>query len=191
MPRAGLSSASVVALALDVVDDEGWDALTLAAVATRAGVAVPSLYKHVAGLPALRREVASVCVDELTDRLADARGALVGAPAVLAMAQATRDLARQHPGRYQAAQGDWPLDPAADELRARAVRAVELMSAAVGELDVPTERRVDAVRAVRAAVHGFVTLELAGGFGMPQDVDTSFDYLVTHLTTGLTAHPAA
>ena len=34
------------------------------------------------------------------------------------------------------------------------------------------------MRAVRAAVHGFVVLELGGGFGMPEDVDASFTFLV-------------
>ena len=55
MPRAGLSPRVVVDLALEVVDDggpSGWADLGLSAVAHRAGVAVPSLYKHVDGLPA-------------------------------------------------------------------------------------------------------------------------------------------
>jgi hypothetical protein len=34
-------------------------------------------------------------------------------------------------------------------------------------------------------VHGFVVLELDGGFGMPDDVDVSFDFLVDGLVGGL------
>ena len=51
------------------------------------------------------------------------------------------------------------------------------------------ERRdgLHAIRAVRSAVHGFVALEIAGGFGIPLDVDKSFDWLVTALLTGLSA----
>ena len=56
---------------------------------------------------------------------------------------------------------------------------------AVAALGVPEERQIDAVRAVRAAVHGFVVLELDGGFGMPDDVDASFDFLVDGLVGGL------
>ena len=37
---------------------------------------------------------------------------------------------------------------------------------------------VDATRILRSALHGFVSLETAGGFGMPQDVGRSFDLLV-------------
>ena len=54
MPRAGLSTASVIEAAADLADEIGYDALTLTALATRLGVAVPSLYKHVSGLEALR-----------------------------------------------------------------------------------------------------------------------------------------
>lgn len=37
----------------------------------------------------------------------------------------------------------------------------------------------DATRALRSALHGFVSLEAAGGFGLPRDVDRSFSRLVT------------
>ena len=49
-PRAGLSADRVTALALEIVDRDGPDALTLARVAESAGVATPSLYKHIGGL---------------------------------------------------------------------------------------------------------------------------------------------
>ncbi|MBO9553301.1 TetR-like C-terminal domain-containing protein [Cellulomonas sp.] len=191
MPRAGLDRAAVVALALAVVDDggsTGFADLTLSAVAARAGVAVPSLYKHVAGLPALRREVALVCVEELRDALAAVDVAPAAEPdgTLRAMAHTVRDLARRSPGRYQAVQGSlWVHDPDADAVRAAGAAVVDHLSAAVAALGVPAERRIDAVRAVRAAVHGFVVLELDGGFGMPDDVDASFDFLVEGLVSGL------
>jgi hypothetical protein len=34
-------------------------------------------------------------------------------------------------------------------------------------------------------VHGFIALELGGGFGLPVDVDESFDHLVATLVAGL------
>jgi len=189
VPRAGLDRSAVVTIALAVVDDggpTGFADLTLAAVAARAGVAVPSLYKHVAGLPALRREVALVCVSELGDRLAAVRTEHDGADRLPAMAHAVRDLARRSPGRYQAVQGGlWVHDPDADEVRAAGAAVVDELAAAVAELGVPAARRIDAVRAVRAAVHGFVALELDGGFGMPDDVDESFAFLVDGLVGGL------
>jgi len=189
VPRAGLDRAAVVDLALAVVDDggaTGFADLTLAAVAARAGVAVPSLYKHVAGLPALRREVALVCIEEYADALQAVRADHSGTDLVPAMARAIRDLARRSPGRYQAVQGAaWVHDPDAHAVREASIRVVDGIADAVAALGVPDDRRIDAVRAVRAAVHGFVVLELEGGFGMPDDVDASFDFLVAGLVGGL------
>ncbi|GEL93765.1 TetR/AcrR family transcriptional regulator [Cellulomonas composti] len=186
MPRAGLSPQLVADLALAVVDEHGPDALTLAAVAQRAGVAVPSLYKHVAGLPALRAAVALHCVDELADVMAGALDGRSSSEALVALAHALRRHALAHPGRYAAAQSDWVREPSAELLVAGA-RAVGVARAAVAALGVPPDRQVDAVRAVRATLHGFVSLELAGGFGMPDDVDVSFDFLVAGLVEALVA----
>jgi hypothetical protein len=46
---------------------------------------------------------------------------------------------------------------------------------------------IDAARTVRASLHGFVALEAAGGFGLPRDVDRSYDRLVEALDVGLTS----
>ncbi|QGQ21099.1 TetR/AcrR family transcriptional regulator [Cellulomonas sp. JZ18] len=161
--------------------------MTLAAVATRAGVAVPSLYKHVAGLPGLRREVALRCIAELDDVVA-AAAARAEAPRerLRAVAHALRAWAHARPGRYQAVQEDWRDHPDADALQTAATAVVARLAALVADVGVPARRHVDAVRAVRAAVHGFVALELAGGFGMADDVDASFAYLVDGLVDGLT-----
>ena len=209
MPRAGLSPQAVVDLALAVVDEggpTGWADLGLSAVAHRAGVAVPSLYKHVDGLPALRSAVAARCVEELTAAMAAAvagttsqrrspatdhvsghaagtgspAAPLTGAAAVRALAEATRAYALAHPGRYRAVQG-----AEAAGLGERSAAPVELIARAVRQLGAPPQRWVDQVRAVRAGVHGFVELELSGGFGLPQDVDASFRYLVDTLVAGL------
>jgi len=203
VPRAGLTPQVVVDLALAVVDEggtSGWANLGLSAVAQRAGVAVPSLYKHVDGLPALRSAVAARCVDDLAavmtaavtgpaadptlDPVAAAgkgpNATLTGAAAVRALAIAIRAYALAHPGRYRAVQGaeTAALGPASSG-------PVDLVARAVRELGLPPDRWVDQVRTVRAAVHGFVELELGGGFGLPEDVEASFRYLVETVVTGL------
>lgn len=191
MPRAGLSREAVVELALTVIDADGLAGLTLAAVAARAGVAVPSLYKHVAGLPDLRREVALRCVDELTARLEDATAAAGGTAdgeQVRTLARAVRAFALERPGRYLATQGPtWANDPEATALHAAGERSVAVIAAALAPLGLPVQGTVDAVRAVRALVHGFVRLELDGGFELPDDVTASFDRAVDVMVAGFMA----
>lgn len=167
MRRGALTPDAVVAEAARLVDEDGWEALHLGRLAERLEVRTPSLYKHVAGLPELRRRL----------RLEGLRGvaAAVGeAATVKELGRAYRAYARTHPGLYAATIEAPPEDDA--ELRAAADAAVAPLLRVTGD-------DVHAARAVRAALHGFVTLERAGGFGRPESVDASFDRLLARLAT--------
>ena len=166
------STARWSRLALDVVDarPHGFADLTLAAVAARAGVAVPSLYKHVAGLPALRREVAR-SASSSSRRARRPRGALGRRPGP----RHGPGHPRPRPALPRPLPGGPGRPGCATPRRTTSARRApgrsDELSDAVAALGVPDDRRIDAVRAFRAAVHGFVVLELDGGFGMPDDVD--------------------
>lgn len=189
MPRAGLSRAAVVELALAAVDDggpRGFADLTLAGVAARAGVAVPSLYKHVDSLADLKREVAVASVRGLTAALTAAAIGRAGGDALRATATAYRAFATASPGRYSATQVAPHGSDGADRTLSEAMaETVTVVAAVVGGCGVPSERVVDAIRAVRSGLHGFVSLELGGGFGMPEDVEASFAFLVRTLEVGI------
>lgn len=189
MARAGLSRDAVTALALRVVDDggaQGFTDLTLAKVAAAAGVATPSLYKHVGSLADLRRAVALVSIEDLTRATAAATIGRSGPDALFALARAVRDFAREHPGRYAAVQVSPDLGATEDDAISLAgARTIAVIVAVLRGFDLPEARTVDAIRAVRSAIHGFVSLELLGGFGLPDDVDHSFEVLVGLLVAGI------
>ena len=189
MPRAGLTRSAVTEVAIDVVDSggvTGYERLTLAAVAGSAGVAVPSLYKHVASLDDLRRLVAAESIGELTRVIAGATIGRSGPDAIRAAADAVRAFAHAHPGRYAATQVS-PLvsDPGDEELAARAAETVSVLSAALRGFGLPESQTVDGIRMLRSAIHGFVTLELGGGFGLPDDLDRSFRILIDAVVAAL------
>ncbi len=177
MPRAGLSTQKVIAEAAVVVDVVGWDNLTLAAVADRLNVRLPSLYKHIASLTALRQGVAALATRELADTLTSAAVGRSGSQALFAIANAYRDYARTHPGRYQATiRAPQPDDTAHVDAAGAVLRVVLAVLAGYG---ISGNDAIDITRALRAALHGFVTLEVAGGFGMPQDIDHSYRRMLT------------
>jgi AcrR family transcriptional regulator len=189
MARAGLSREAVTLAALAIVDEggpTGFESLTLASVASRVGVSAPSLYKHVGSLADLRREVSLASVRRLTEVLQDATVGRAGDDAVVALAHAIRDFARQHPGRYAASQraGD-PAEPADADLIAAGARSVDIIAGALRGYRLTPERGIDAIRALRSAIHGFVLLEAGGGFGLSRDVNASFDTLIRMLSRSL------
>lgn len=189
MPRVGLTRATVTGVAIDLVDAggvSGFDRLTLAAVAGSAGVAVPSLYKHVSSLDDLRRLVAIESVGELTRVLAAATIGRSGADALHEAADAMRAFAHAHPGRYTAIQVAPNLtDPGDAELAERAAETIAVLAGALRGFDLPESSTVDAIRMLRSAIHGFVLLELTGGFGLPDDLDRSFHLLISATIAGI------
>jgi AcrR family transcriptional regulator len=189
MPRVGLTQRRVVEEAGAVADAGGLERLTLAAVAERFGVAIPSLYKHVDGLDGLRRDLAVLAVRELTAALSRAAVGRAGRDALHGIAGAYRAYATAHPGRYAAtvrapAPGDAEHQAAAED-------ALAVFRAVLAGYGISGPDAIDAIRGLRAALHGFVALEAAGGFGLPQSVDASYHRLVDALDAALTAWPAA
>jgi AcrR family transcriptional regulator len=178
----------VVEEAARLADEVGLERVTLAAVAARLGVALPSLYKHIRGLEALLQQVSSAATAQLAGLLADAAAGRSGSAALVSIADAYRSYAREHPGRSTAAQR--VPDPTDPEHVAAGERVVGVLFAVLRGYGLDGDDLVDATRSVRAALHGFVTLEHTGGFGMPRDVDRTFARLIAALDLALRDWPA-
>jgi len=181
--RAGLDTSAVVKAAASLLDERGGKEITLSELATRLGVRTPSLYNHVAGQEELRRRLALLGLAQLGERITQAAIGKAEDEALISIADAYRAFAREHPGLYAAsvraaAPGDVELAAAGD--RVIQVLRVVLEPYRLSETDV-----IHALRGLRSLVHGFVSLELAGGFGIPVDVDQSFHRLVEVFLQGL------
>ena len=178
-----MSTAAVVSAAVELADEHGPGRLTLAAVACRTSVATPSLYKHVRSVEALQQKVSARVTADLAKALSTAVAGRSGQDVVRSLAHAYRDYALAHPGRYPLTQrvpdAQDPQHLAAAEL------AVQAVVAALRGYGLVGDAAIDATRVARSALHGFVSLEIDGGFGLPQDVGRSFERLVWVLHVSL------
>src|SRR3954447_4379961 len=161
MPRAGLTAERLTLAGAELADETGFDQVTLAAVARRFDVKVASLYSHVQGSHDLRTRIALLALEELADRAADAVAGRAGKDALVAFADVYRDYAREHPGRYAAAQ--LRLDPETAAASA-GPRHAEMMRAILRGYDLTGPDETHAVRLLGSVFHGFVSLETQGGF---------------------------
>lgn len=185
MPRAGLNTDRVVTEAAQLADEVGLDQLTQAALAARLGVRQPSLYKHVASSDALLRLISMRGKAELGDVLGRAAIGRARDDALVAMAHAWRAWALAHPGRYQAVQR--PPAPGDTDDEAVSGRAIQVLVAVIDGYGLGGDDATDAIRAFRATLHGFVSLEASGAFAFPASVDHSFDRLVHALVRALSS----
>jgi AcrR family transcriptional regulator len=187
MPRKpGLNRKAVVDAAQALLDSGGREALTLNRLAQALGIQPPSLYNHIDGLPGLYRELSLRNAQRLGERLSQAAIGKSGAQAVLALAETYRAYIKESPGLYLASLQASGNQPEVDEeLRAAEQRVVAVCLAVLAAFGLEGEDGLHAVRGLRSLVHGFATLEIAGGFGLPLDCDESFRRLVAMFLRGL------
>jgi AcrR family transcriptional regulator len=186
MPRPGLTAASVTEAAAGLVDENGFEQLSMSLLAERLGIKTPSLYKHVAGQADLAHRIAVLSMHEFADAIRDAIQGRAGSEALAAGAQAMRRWVLDHPGRYatgNAATATGPDDPLIPAVE----RVVASWAAMIRGYKLGPGQEIHALRMLRSVLHGFATVEATGGFQMDADVDESFTWMINFIDQGLQA----
>ncbi|MGW0336559.1 TetR/AcrR family transcriptional regulator [Streptomyces sp. NPDC003011] len=161
MARAGLTAGRLTRAGAELADEVGFGQVTVSALARRFDVKVASLYSHVRNSDDLKTRIALLALEELADRGAAALAGRAGKDALTALADVYRDYAREHPGRYAAAQ--YRLGPEAAAASAGG-RHSAMTRAVLRGYDLTEPDQTHAVRLLGSVFHGYVSLELAGGF---------------------------
>ena len=161
MSRIGLTVDRLVRAGAELADEIGFDQVTASAVARHFGVQVASLYSHVRSTHDLRTRIALLALEELADRGAAALAGRAGRDALVALGNVYRDYAREHPGRYAAAR--MTLDPETAAASA-GPRHSQMSRAVLRGYHLTEPDQTHAVRLLGSVFHGYVDLEMAGGF---------------------------
>ena len=186
MPKAGLSPASVTAAGAALVDEIGFENLSMGLLAERLGVKTPSLYKHVASQADLAHRIAVLAMTELADAIRDVTQGRAGSEALVAGAHAMRTYVLAHPGRYAAGNAAHPSGP--DDPLVPAVRRVlASWTAMLHGYGLDPDQEIHALRMLRSLLHGFATLEAIGSFQIDTNVDESFTWMIDFINQGLEA----
>ncbi|MEA1902364.1 MAG: TetR-like C-terminal domain-containing protein [Actinomycetota bacterium] len=184
--KAGIALEDVVATAARIADRDGLEAATLTAVAGELGIKTPSLYNHVDGLPGLRRLLAILGARILLEEFKAAAQGLDGTEALRAIASADRQFAIEHPGLYESFLPA-PTEEEDPELYSEMAAPAFLVAHYFLDMGIPQGEAIHLVRALRALLHGFLDLEAKQGFGMPVDIQASFNASVELILAGVKA----
>ncbi|MER7714181.1 TetR-like C-terminal domain-containing protein [Streptomyces werraensis] len=188
-PRAGLTAERLTRAGATLADEVGFDQVTVSELARRFDVKVASLYSHVRNSHDLKTRIALLALEELADRAADALAGRAGKDALVALANVYRDYAREHPGRYEAAQ--FRLDPETAAASA-GVRHAKMTRALLRGYELDEPDQTHAVRLLGSVFHGYVSIEMGGGFShSAPDTDETWSRVLDALDALLRSWPPA
>ncbi len=183
-PRAGLDREAVLEAAEAIASVHGLENLTLVSLAAELGVRSPSLYNHVDGIGGVRRglHVKGLCL--MAEELHGASVGVAGDEALYTVCSTYRRFAANRPALYSATQPSLHLPDVDDELRSAGEEVLAILLKVLRWYGLEGEEGLHAVRVLRSGLHGFVSLEVEGAFGMDVDPDESFARLVYMLAHG-------
>jgi AcrR family transcriptional regulator len=180
---ARLNRSAVIFAAIEMLEQSKGDSLTIPALAARLKIRPPSLYNHIESLSDLRRELAIRANHMLCE---ETRKAAVGKSrdkAVQAMAHALHRFAVKHPALYRLSVS---VPPKSDKEWMKAFLEYRQLWFGVFEsYDFRPGTRPFAARMFRSLVHGFVDIELSGGWLEEVDLKRSFESVLDTAIAGL------
>jgi AcrR family transcriptional regulator len=152
--------AACIRAAVELLEEGGAAALSMRAVARRAGVSPAAPYRHYADREALVSAVAAVGYRELAARLAAAHPSPSTSEQMISVAIAYVQFALDRPALFRIMFGE-PCDRDNDE-RVAATAAVSLYLRAIVERSFPQADAEALATAIWALVHGLAFLHLDG-----------------------------
>lgn len=161
----------VITQSFELAKEAGIQSLTLAAVAARLQIRTPSLYNHIQDLESLKFEIRKKSLGLMLEYL---RIALQNVSSkklkIQTLISAYRSFAKEFPNLYELTLPSTEMEP---DLKPIGDSILELVTQTLGvqKLD---EKTIHKIRILRSVLHGFIDLELRGGFGKSESVEESF-----------------
>lgn len=174
-PRIGLNFNELLKTAIQIVDEEGWDVLTISYLAKKLTIQPPSIYNHVKNLDELKNSIALYGIQQLYDEL-HASICEQSKEAIFSLAFAYIHFARKHPGLYQSTLSS--THTAGDQYTFVANQILELIFEVLKPYSLNEINQIHIVRGLRSILHGFVSLEDHDGFGINIPLDESIRFVL-------------
>jgi AcrR family transcriptional regulator len=190
--RIDAQRAAIVAAAAALLAEEGYAGCSMAAVATRAGVAAGTVYNHFAGKSDLIAEVFRTIVSHEVEVVRAAAATGTAAERATAVLETFARRALKSPKRAYALLVE-PVDPVIDELRLefrRTFREVitEAISRGVASGELPPQNASVVAAALVGALAEALVLPLAGGAEDPDTLPTLIEFTLRAIGGSVDAH---
>jgi AcrR family transcriptional regulator len=180
--RRTLTREKVVDAAIDIIDELGWDPLSMTSLSARLEVVTASLYNHVRNLDDVRGAVQVRTMAELGAHLRETAMGRTGVDGLRALVDAHRAWATEHPHRYRTLTTS-PFDR--DAFISAALDANMALRTMLESCGVSPEDTLDAAVSIFAAMHGFVMLVNTDFLGDELDLDSIYESVLRGALSGV------
>ena len=172
MQKRGLTRQLLLQAAIDIVETEGTENLTVCKLAQKVSVKPASLYNHIRGINDIKNDVVKHAANMLEEAVMSASVGKSKDEALLDMALNYRKYAHSHPELYKLLMGTTNLE---DANTAKARRSlIRVLNQVLIPYQLSDEKTVHFIRSFRSTLHGFVSLEATGYFKTDVSPDESF-----------------
>lgn len=182
-PRINLDLDTLLDEAIKIANHQGIEAVTLASLAKELNIKSPSLYNHIDGLQGLRKQLALRGLKELYNELANSIIGLSDDEAIHRLSKAYVAFVRSQSGLYEATL--MAPDSKDEEVQEAGEKIVNLVLSVLEPYKLKAEESIHIVRGLRSILHGFASLELKSGFGLPLNLDESLNLIIDTFLIGI------
>lgn len=174
------SREAIIAAGRELIERDGVEGLTMAAVAARVGVQPPSLYKRVRDRGELISLVVGASIDDLTARM-EAQQQPDPRARLIALADVMRAFAHERPVGYALVFGAHRAPPPeTDAVRRSVTPLLDAVTAITGP-----EHALDGARLLTAWATGYLTMELADRLRLGGDIDAAWSWGLARIVSAL------
>ena len=183
MPRQGLTKDAVVKTAARLVEEQGYDHLSLHKLADRLNIKPASLYTHIKGIDELYSSLGHLALSQLSDEMLHAATGKKPEDALRAIAFSYRDYAKRNPEMYRII-----MRVPHSNLEDLVEKGRDVKSILFELLSQYTKEKAKVIyysRYYHSLLHGFVSLETAGffddGFSLEESLSNIVDDFIRQL----------
>lgn len=177
--KRNLSKEIILNTAADLAEEVGFFNISLNQLAKKLEIKSPSLYTYFSGLDDLYVNLMVLSMNRLENTIRNAAVGKSRGEALLAIALAHRQFAKDNPELYKV--DLYGHSMSRDDIEAANSSVVDIILKVMDSYSFSREKVTHYMQGLRSAIHGFVSLEQAGYFRSPIDVDVSFTTLIKGL----------
>lgn len=178
MPRQGLNTETVVKTAALLIEENGYESLTLHKLASKLNVKPASLYTHIQGIDELYVSLADMALKQLSSMMLDAAKGKKRGDALRAAATAYCEYVKQNPEMYRIVM---KIPHSNSEELIKTGRAVKsILFDVLSQYTKENDKIILYSRYYHSILHGFVSLDQTGFFDDALPAETSLSNIINN-----------